>query len=57
MRLTFYLDEYQKNNVSVSYEFEDGAPHQEVVEKVLDAMNVLYGYNVKEHYAESLDNS
>jgi len=56
MRLTFYLDEYETNNVSVTYHFEDGTCHQDIVEKVLDTMSTLYGFDIKGHYAESLNN-
>ena len=58
MRLSFYISEHDdRNSVAINTEFEDGTPHGEVVEKLLDAVSVLYGYDIKEDYGYSSDNS
>ena len=58
MRLSFYISEYsEKNSVAINTEFEDGTSHCEIVEKLLEAVSVLYGYNIKEEYAHSSSDS
>lgn len=58
MRLSLYISENDdRNSVAINTEFEDGATHNEIVEKLLDAVSVLYGYDIKEDYGYSSSNS
>lgn len=58
MKLYLTISEYDnRNGIAINTEFEDGTPHGEVVEKILDAVSVLYGYDIKEDYGYSSSNT